>query len=301
MLSSEQVLKGLTNPREAINWIALRTLDATHSRIIGGENIFDKEWDVLLVLDACRYDLFEEFAPYHNVYQYFDTVSSVRSPASMTVIWLNRTFKNAPADLVKSTHYVSGAGQSERCLSEDKLHKIDHVWKYALDPDYGQTQPQAVTDATIDAIRNSSAERVIAHYTEPHAPFLHCVGKYDSKGKSDGGTQNVWKGLEQGKYDKKEVWEDYGKNLLRVLDEVKTIIENTDGKVVVTSDHGNAFGEWGIYGHPRYVPIKVLRSVPWVEANGCGEKTYEINGVEEMTTEEEEPTLNEHLEALGYR
>ena len=265
-----------------------------------GTNIFDRDWDVLIILDACRYDLFEEYAPNHEVYSYFDDVQSIRSVASMTTNWLRRTFDDIPTNLLQNTHYVSGAGQSERCLDEGDFYQIDHVWKYALDPDYGQTQPEAITDAAISAIRTSSADQIIVHYTEPHAPFLHCVGKYESRGLEPGGTQNVWAGLENGIYDRNEIWDDYGQNLLRVLDEVEAIIRNSEGKIVVTSDHGNAMGEWGIYGHPANVPINVIRNVPWAETDGLGEHTYEVKGRGHMTTEAKTPSVEEHLQALGY-
>lgn len=39
------------------------------------------------------------------------------------------------------------------------------------------------------------------------------------------------------------------------LDEVETVIENLLGKVVVTSDHGNGMGEWGVYAHPRWARL----------------------------------------------
>lgn len=271
------------------------------SRINFGTNIFDHDWDILIVLDACRYDLFEEFAPKHDVYENFSEVSSIRSIASMTPIWLRRTFENAPTDIVNRTHYVSGAGQSERCLNGFNLHQIDHVWKYAMDPETGQTKPEAITDAAIDAIRSSDAERVIVHYPDPHAPFLHCVGKYGSRGVERGDTQNVWTGLKEGRFDEEEVWTDYGQNLLRILDEVEIIVQDVEGSIVVTSDHGNAMGEWGVYGHPARVPIAAIRRVPWAETQGFGNYTYKIKGKENMATDAAEPSLEEHLQALGYK
>jgi len=295
MAVPRRIYKGIKNPKKAVKY----TIGAFENRISFGTNIFEYDWDILIILDACRSDLFEEFAPKHESYDYFDEISSIWSVASMTPIWLRRTFHNAPEDMVKSTHYVTGAGQSERCLNKEDFHQIDHVWKYAMSQDYGQTKSGAITDAAIDAIRNSEAERIVIHYPEPHAPFLHCLGKYNSKSTETGRTQNVWEGLKERKFDKSEVWEDYGKNLLTVLDEVLTIIRNSEDAIVITSDHGNAIGEWGVYGHPARVPIKSIRKVPWIETKGTGKHIYEIKGKEEMSTGVES-SLEEHLQALGY-
>lgn len=56
--------------------------------------------------------------------------------------------------------------------------------------------------------------------------------------------------------------------LRRCWGEVSELLKNlSDKKVVITSDHGEAFGEWGIYGHPGGVYIKALTEVPWFECN----------------------------------
>ena len=262
-----------------------------------GTNIYERNWKILIVLDACRYDLFKEFAPEHDCYDWFSEVESIRSVASSTQIWLPRTFLTADRELVNKTHYISGVGQTKKHLPQDIFYQIDDVWEYANDPDYGQTNPEAITDAAIAAIRNSGASKFIIHYPEPHAPFHHCIGKYGAVGKS----QDVWnKSLADGEVDKSEVWDDYGQNLLMVLEEVEKIIRNSDGRIIVTSDHGNALGEWGFYGHPRHVPISSIRRVPWAETSGIGENNYEVKGKEKMTTEVENLSVEENLEALGY-
>lgn len=277
-----------------------RGLQEIGKRLNYGVEFYDREWDVLIILDACRYDLFEEFAPRHQIYQQFDSVEPFYSCASSTKEWLRHTFDQGPDDLVSDTHYVTCTGFSEK-LRQERLAGIDEVWRYAVDPSYGCTRPEAVTDAAIDAFRHSDASRLVVHYVQPHAPFLHCAGKYDSTGDGGkGGTQNVWRGLRAGKYDKEEVWEDYGQNLLTVLDEAHTVLRNVSGKVIVTSDHGNAMGEWGIYGHPEFAPLPIIKRVPWAEATGLGLNEYDVRGVEDISTGLGEHDLRDNLQALGY-
>jgi hypothetical protein len=276
-------------------------LSAVGRRVNYGIDVYDREWDVLVILDACRYDLFEEFAPEHEVYDRFESVEPVYSCASATPEWLSKTFDQGPADLVGGTYYVSCTGFT-REIDRSRLHGIDEVWDYAVDPEYRVTRPEAVTDAAIRAYRETDADRYVVHYVQPHAPFLHCPGKYDALGDGGrGGTQNLWDGLQAGAFDPEEVWQDYGRNLLRVLDEVQTLLGNLDGKVVVTADHGNAMGEWFVYGHPNDMPLPIIKRVPWAVARGEGRHDYRVRGREAMATDLGEQDLEEHLRALGYR
>jgi hypothetical protein len=234
------------------------------------------------------------------VYDAFESVEPVYSCASATPIWLSRTFENGPPEDVADTHYVSCTGFSTR-VANVGLNAIDEVWRYAVDHEFGITRPEALTDAAIDAIRGGESGHYVVHYVQPHAPFLHCPGKYGSTGGDEGGTQNVWKGLKYGEFELEEVWDDYGKNLLTVLDQVQTIIEDVDGTVAITSDHGNLVGELGIYGHPRYCAHPTLRRVPWVVANGKGSHEYEVQGRAAMRTGLGEHDLDENLRNLGYK
>lgn len=54
-------------------------------------------------------------------------------------------------------------------------------------------------------------------------------------------------------------------NLEYVLESVSVLLRNLDGNcAILSADHANAFGEWGLYGHPINKPAPVLRRVPWV-------------------------------------
>lgn len=261
-----------------------------------GSNIYNYQWDILIILDACRYDLFEQYVEKHDCQQHLIDTRSMYSVASSTQTWLPRTFLNAPSRVVNETHYVSGSGQVKKHLPENIFHDIEHVWKYAHDPSYGQTNVRAITDAAIEAIQNSDASRHVIHYPEPHAPFHHCIGKYDAVGQS----QTVWKMLSDNEVTKKEVWHDYGQNLMMALDEVQTIINNVTGDIIISSDHGNSLGEYGFYGHPRHVPTPELRRVPLARAEGLDLDTYTIKGRKQRKTDTETLSVDQNLRALGY-
>ncbi len=44
---------------------------------------------------------------------------------------------------------------------------------------------------------------------------------------------------------------------------VSKLIKELDGTTIITADHGEAFGEQGIWGHPMETHIPVLIEVPW--------------------------------------
>jgi hypothetical protein len=67
-----------------------------------------------------------------------------------------------------------------------------------------------------------------------------------------------------------QVKEYYRKDLRLALKEVKRLIESLDGKVVVTSDHGELLGEGG-WGHYIGGKEKELIEVPWLEVNNTEE------------------------------
>jgi len=57
----------------------------------------------------------------------------------------------------------------------------------------------------------------------------------------------------------------YEENLRIALEEVAEVVDELDGDVVVTADHGEAFGEEGVWEHHIETYIPPLMEVPWLE------------------------------------
>ncbi|MBZ6496601.1 hypothetical protein [Natrinema longum] len=57
----------------------------------------------------------------------------------------------------------------------------------------------------------------------------------------------------------------YEENLRIALESVADLVEELDGRVVVTADHGEAFGEEGVWEHHIETHIPPLMEVPWLE------------------------------------
>ncbi|WP_254764144.1 hypothetical protein [Natrinema marinum] len=57
----------------------------------------------------------------------------------------------------------------------------------------------------------------------------------------------------------------YEENLRIALESVADIVTELDGTVIVTADHGEAFGEEGVWEHHIETHIPALMEVPWLE------------------------------------
>jgi len=80
---------------------------------------------------------------------------------------------------------------------------------------------------------------------------------------------------------------------------VSTLLENFDADTaVVTSDHGNAMGEYGIYGHPMYVPLTVLKRVPFCRTSATDTGT--VSPSVELAGKSVDEDVSERLGDLGY-
>lgn len=84
-----------------------------------------------------------------------------------------------------------------------------------------------------------------------------------------------------------------------VLDQVELFLNNINAdKVIISSDHGEAFGELGFYGHPAGFPHPVVKKVPWVKTTARDNGDYETKINPEKV--DHHATTQEQLEALGY-
>ncbi len=281
----------------------LRALQALGRRIPYGTNVYDREWDVLVVLDACRADALRAAAPDTAL---FDTVSTVRSVGSSSSEWLTNTFSGHPE--TAHTAMVTGNTWTDRYLDADAFAALDEVWKYAWDEALNTVPAGAVTDRAVALARESAPERLVVHYMQPHHPFVPDPLDGDgglARTGSHSNTANPWVALRRGELSVDRVRAAYRANLRYVLREVESLVENVDGRVAITADHGNLFGEWGLYGHPMHTPVPALLSVPWAETSGVdtGQREPDLTPPEPLPVERVYGAHSDEarLGALGYR
>jgi hypothetical protein len=272
-------------------------------------DVFAEDWDNLLVLDACRYDMFERYADLPGRLEHRNT------RGTSTMEFLKANF--AGRDL-RDTVYVTANPQlyHNREEIDADLYRVVDVWQEeGWNAEYGTVLPETVTEHAIRAAREYRKKRLVVHYIQPHYPFIGSDTEFDKRhlvasdtGGNGNGSENVWGQLMTGTLDATpaDVWQPYVANLKRALPHVEELLSNLDGRTVVTADHGNMIGERSFpipvreWGHPRGTYTEQLVRVPWlVHDNGprrtvlAGRPISTTNGVDgEMVAD--------RLEHLGY-
>lgn len=291
--------KGLRDPRRAaweLGWQYHRRL-----RNRTGCSIMDQDWDNLIVLDACRYDLFQEANSLEG------QLSSVVSKGSSTAEFLYRNFKE-PGVQHNDTVYVSGNPQTRNHEVESLFHASIPAWQDEWNDDLRTVHPADLTARTKEISESYPNKRLIVHYVQPHYPFIGEVGQqiehrsfhgHGVVADPDDTQKSVWDRLEAGDLSEDVVWEAYRENLELTLPHVEDLASELVGKSVVTSDHGNVLGRYGVYGHPSKYYLEELVEVPWLELEWDTRKTVSEEASEESDFVDE--SVEERLADLGYR
>lgn len=237
-----------------------------------GRSIWDDEWDVCVILDACRADLYEEYAG--------GPVETDYSVASSSIEFHERTFDRASADEMARTALVTGNPFSATAGDLEQFAALDEVWRDRWDEEWGTVPASAVVDRGIEAWRarrRGGYDRVIVWLMQPHHPFVEPIGDpldREQWGDADGLTP--WERLAMGSVGYDEVWTRYGETLAYAMDHVDRLLTAIDAEVLITADHGNAMGEAFLYGHPEGVPHPAIRAVPWVHRTAESRSIAEI-------------------------
>ncbi len=280
---------------------------------IDGVDIMSEDWDNLVILDACRYDMFEE------LHQLPGELEHRRSKGSNTAEFLERNFAGRT---FPDTVYVTANPQVTVNL-DSPFHAVVSVWKDGWDEQVRTVRPETMAEATRDAHERYPNKRIISHFVQPHYPFIgergqellgEQAGIELSKRQATGDTAesdhfNVWDLLKRGEVDEQSVWAAYRENLLVTLPHIESLLGELQGRTVVTSDHGNLVGErpepcplpYRMYGHPPSVYAESLVKVPWLASSNGDRKTI-VAGEQENRNQSEngEADVSERLSALGY-
>ena len=273
-----------------------------------GVPVYERDWDVLVILDACRVDLMDEVACDHrDEYPFLEPYSRHTSLGSNSGEWLESNFTDEFAEEKAETAMVTGNPHTGTYLDAEDFLLLDEVWRYGWEDEDELFEPRYITDRAVSVKRNLDPDRLVVHYMQPHHPFVPEPLSDDdglARSSTHNNPTNPWVLLRRGDLTADRVWNAYEANLRYVLDEVETLLANIDGRVAITADHGNLFGEWGLYGHPVHTPIPALLAVPWAETTGHDDRTRNP----ELTPPESLPVTRvyrvdgdqDHLDALGY-
>jgi hypothetical protein len=248
-----------------------------------GENIVDLDWDYLFILDSCRYDLLKE-----EYEDFFDgDLDRIESKGSETGLFLERNFaKKEYEDIV----YVSANPRIDE-LGDIFYEKVK-IWEHDWNEETGLVSVEDTKKHSERTIKLYPEKRIIFHFLQPHLSikssedldYTSGLGEsYADKsplrkffeGKISKSFPGVspWVLLQEDKVSDDQLKELQRRKLREALGAVQELAKICDGNVVITSDHGNCYGEkikdhlpWKIYEHPPNVRHKNLVNVPWLKA-----------------------------------
>lgn len=266
-----------------------------------GTDPFSRDWDNLIILDACRNDMI------NGHFQSADSKSTLVSPGTHTVDFLQKVTQRNLDDVV----WVSATPQVERF--SNKIYRVEKLYRENWDSELGTVHPKGVFEHAKSIRSKFPNKRIVVHFLQPHYPFISSVVDLpsnrgvDMTGRSNS-EETVWEYLRYNNYssdDLEKVKRAYEENLEVVSDYAEKLANIMGGKSVITSDHGNLVGERGfpipirIFGHPQRYRHKKLVNVPWI--------VFESGSRPEITTGDgsDSQTSNtdvaDQLNALGYK
>jgi hypothetical protein len=308
----ERLKRALRTPQlfaRGLNRLAHRR-GGLRSENTSGVDVFAEDWDTLVVLDACRYDMFE------MINHLPGTLSEEISRGASTTEWLKANFDGQK---LRDTVYVTANPQFEqnRLVIDTTFHEVINVWlEEGWDAETGTVRAETMTDIAVSAHERFPNKRILVHYLQPHYPFVpsdtafdkdHISG-FDSEGNIPEG-ENVWSQKLSGQLpaSREKLWSMYVDNLEYVLEHVETLFESVQGKIVVTADHGNYVGERASpipireYGHPRGLYDEVLVQVPWLEFIRGDRREISTGAANEPASISDTDIISQRLENLGYK
>ena len=336
--SSEQIIKGIRNPRAAIEYLIKpksryrNGVVAATSKVPLGTSIFNRDWDLCIILDTCRVDAIRQVA---DEYSYIDDVDRIVSVGGSSPEWMAHTFDTKWRDTLQETAYLTSNAWIDKVLNDrlqpsdkyydfrilaslrefgdwdlvqtDQVGRLERIWKYVPEEEtvgeehdprgllQGGSPPRYVTDRAIAVGREFEYDRLILHYMQPHAPY---TGALREERELKSFYKDPFTFLQEAG-NKKRVWNAYLDELRYVLDDLEILLSNIDAeKVVISADHGEAFGEYSVYNHHSGSLHPKIRFVPWIVTSATDTESYssQIEPIPQNNI-----SVENNLEALGYK
>lgn len=237
-----------------------------------GIEVMERDWDHLIILDACRYDFFKE------VNWLEGELEKVKSQGSTSVEFLNKNFTDyyyntvyVSANPFVSPHPSSDPYQQEPFDSEEHFPYVNQVYLKDQYDFHGVSRPEGVVEEALQTRDRYPESNMIVHFMQPHGPFIaDCEVLEEIEDPAPGYRDLRREGL---KWD--EIKQAYKANLEMVLEQVEKLVDQLDGKVVITADHGEMIGEKFMFSHPQAIYFKELVEVPWFEVEENSKRNAE--------------------------
>lgn len=312
----ENLRRAVENPRVFLGEAERKVnkLNRAYHRVVrsnSGLYVMDESWENLIILDGCRYDLFEEMHDLEG------TLRRVESRGSNSEEFITQNFAGGT---YHDTVYVSANPFTERLIEDGVFHDVVNVFDLSWDADLRTVRPESVVEHTLRAYERYPDKRIISHFMQPHYPFIGKLGREidhrglsgevaDGEGRAQSVDLPIWTMLRYRLSDAsvEDVWAAYAENLRLAMPHVAELLDELDGKSVVTADHGNLFGERlspipiRAYGHPPAFRTPELVTVPWFVPTFEARRSIQSDPPREATTDRsDDAVIDRRLRDLGY-
>lgn len=263
-----------------------------------GIDIFAEDWDNLIILDACRYDLFDERFPESG------EIESRISRTSATPEWVESNFGHRT---LQDVVYVTANAQY--WVRRDELgcefHAVDQILSESdddSDASWLDAQENSIRETTArakEAIARYPNKRLLIHYPCPHRPFIGETARKHI-------TENPTYGYKPAGVSRDTVWQAYAESFDIVIEEALEVAAEASGKTVLSSDHGEMIGDrhtylrFRDYGHDKGIYNEYLVTVPWFEVLDDDRREIIPEPPEDQVSYDE-VAVNENLRHLGYK
>jgi hypothetical protein len=287
---------------------------ATKARPVG-RSIYSADWDVAIVLDSARVDLFEQALAESAI---ASTADAVWSRGSITTEWLSQTFRPPATDDIAKTTLLSANPHTSTVFRDGEwltnadevsipypenpavamgtFHEVREMWRTHATT-AGAVTAETMAAATIQTYREQGG-LLVSFWLQPHEPFIAPDAPIEGGAATE---ENVWATLAAGDGDPEAVWEAYRANHRYALSWVETVCKSVDARVLVTADHGNLFGDLGQYGHPFGMLHPAVRKVPWLVVDASAEWNPDLEAMLARARDRPAADVDAQLRALGYR
>lgn len=301
MYSLDQLKRGVRTPPLALREIN-RLYHTAARRTTGnpeGVDLIQEEWDNVLILDACRYDMFERIHALPGV------LEKRQSKGSHTSEFLQANFAGRT---LHDTVYVTASPMyyRNRGSLDAEFHDVIDIWREGgWHDEYRTVLPETVVEFAREANDAFPKKRLIVHFLQPHYPFVGPTGR---KRFELNDLNFEWDKAVAGELDTPDrvLWEAFRENLEIVLPHVEDLIMELPGQSVVTADHGQMINERSSpipmreYGHPPGIYTEELVTVPWLQYQNGGRKEIVAERPTDAGSEVDDTDVQDRLESLGY-
>lgn len=277
-----------------------------------GTNIFQEDWDNLILLDSCRYDYFSEICTLKG------KLESRISRGSSSVEFIRGNFQDSDQ---LDTIYISANSWYQKISEELGDNRSD---VFLFDRVYSENKRERgevrtwcenVTEQALERYQQYPNKRLIIHYMPPHFPYVDKNGEILIDLKNRHVTDTYFNLFHRssdrsGYVTNEEIRDAYESSVRYILNHITKLLERLDGLTVISADHGELLAERSRpipiieTAHPEGVYLNQLVKVPWFKIRGDRRRDIIEEEAPHKTMEDSKVVtdeLNNHLRDLGYK